>query len=105
MTVLAGESNKAEREQVLRIIDETEYAYYIIMFRGNLGRSDFRALYCHEGGSPDISGTVCKLHGPSNIPEILEDKMIEKFFRYESGAKSFKELVGIKGFTLTTDAI
>ena len=75
------------------------------MFRGNLGRSDFRALYCHEGGSPDISGTVCKLHGPSNIPEILEDKMIEKFFRYESGAKSFKELVGIKGFTLTTDAI
>jgi hypothetical protein len=31
--------------------------------------------------------------------------MIEKFFRYESGAKSFKELVGIKGFTLTTDAI
>lgn len=31
--------------------------------------------------------------------------MIEKFFRYESGAKAFKELTGIKGFTLTTDAV
>jgi len=31
--------------------------------------------------------------------------MIEKFFRYESGSKSFKELTGIKGFTLTTDAV
>ena len=31
--------------------------------------------------------------------------MIEKFFRYESGARAFKELTGIKGFTLTTDAI
>ena len=31
--------------------------------------------------------------------------MIEKFFRYESSTKAFKELTGIKGFTLTTDAI
>jgi hypothetical protein len=31
--------------------------------------------------------------------------MIEKFFRYESGTKAFKELSGIKGFTLTTDAV
>jgi hypothetical protein len=39
------------------------------------------------------------------MPDVLEDRMIEKFFRYESGAKAFKELQGIKGFTLTTDAI
>ena len=31
--------------------------------------------------------------------------MIEKFFRYDSGNKVFKELPGIKGFTLTTDAV
>jgi hypothetical protein len=80
------------------------------MFRGNLGRTDYRALYCHEGGSSDggggsISGQVFKLHGPPSVPDVLEDKMIEKFFRYESGTKSFKELSGIKTFTLTTDAI
>lgn len=31
--------------------------------------------------------------------------MIEKFYRYDSGNKVFKELPGIKGFTLTTDAV
>lgn len=75
------------------------------MFRGNLGRSDYRALYGHDGGAPQISGSVVKVHGPSNIPDVLEDKMIEKFFRYESGNKAFKELTGIKSFTLTTDAV
>jgi hypothetical protein len=31
--------------------------------------------------------------------------MVEKFFRYDSGNKVFKELTGIKTFSLTTDAI
>ena len=47
---LAGETNKQEREQVLKLLEETDYIYYIIMFRGNLGRSDFKALYVHDGG-------------------------------------------------------
>jgi calmodulin-regulated spectrin-associated protein len=108
MTVcLAGETNKVEREQVLKVLEETDFTYYVVMFRGNLGRSDYRALYCHEGGGEGsgISGTVYKLHGPPTVPDVLEDKMIEKFFRYESGSKAFKELTGIKSFTLTTDAI
>lgn len=39
------------------------------------------------------------------MPEILEDKMIDQFFRYESGTKTFKEQIGIKGFTLSSDAV
>ena len=108
LVCLAGDTNKAEREAVLKVLEETEYTYYLIMFRGNLGRQDFRALYCHDGGQQQgglISGSVLKLHGPANIPDVLEDKMIEKFFRYETGTKSFKELTGIKTFTLTTDAV
>lgn len=70
------------------------------MFRGNLGRQDYKALYAHDG-----IGTVFKIHGPSNAPELLEDKMIDKFFRYDSGNKVFKEQSGIKSFTLTTDAV
>ena len=50
LVCLAGESNKQEREQVLQVFEETDYPYYIIMFRGNLGRSDYRALYGHDGG-------------------------------------------------------
>ncbi len=46
---LAGETNKQEREEVLKVIDESDHPYYIIMFRGNLGRQDFRALYAHDG--------------------------------------------------------
>ena len=43
--ILAGETNKVEREDVLKMLDETEYPYYIILFKGNLGRQDFKALY------------------------------------------------------------
>lgn len=97
---MAGEINKIVREEVLKIIDESDYPYYIIMFRGNLGRHDFKALYSHDG-----IGTVEKVYGPQNIPELLDDKMVEKFFRYDSGNKVFKELTGIKSFSITTDAI
>ncbi len=100
LVVLAGDINKTEREEVLKIIDETDYPYYVLMFRGNLGRQDYKALYSHDG-----LGTVVKIHGPNNIPEVLEDRMIEKFFRYDSSNKVFKELSGIKTFTLTTDAV
>jgi len=57
-------------------------------------------LYSHDG-----IGQVEKIFGPSSAPEILEDKMVEKFFRYDSGNKVFKDLVGIKTFSLTTDAV
>eukprot|EP00347_Sterkiella_histriomuscorum_P003400 403364443 len=98
--ILGGETNKQIREEVLKVIDETDYTYYIVMFRGNLGRQDYKALYSHDG-----SGQAEKIHGPSTVPEVLFDHMIEKFYRYDSGNKVFKELTGIKGFTLTTDAI
>jgi len=100
LVCLAGETNKAEREQVLKVLEETDFPYYLILFRGNLGRQDFRALYCHDG-----SLTIYKLHGPASIPDVLEDRMVEKFFRYESSTKAFKEIEGIKTFTLTTDAV
>lgn len=91
MVSLAGDINKQEREEVMKLIDSTEHPYYIILFRGNLGRQDFKALYSHDG-----SGGVIKIYGPPNVPDMLEDKMVEKFFRYDSGAKTFKELSGTK---------
>lgn len=99
---LAGETNKQVREDVLKILDTTDHPYYIILFRGNLGRQDFKALYSHDG-----SGYVEKIYGPTvpTIPEILDELMVEKFFRYDSGNKVFKELTGIKTFSLTTDAV
>ena len=50
---LAGETYRREREEVLKVMEETDFAHYVIMFRGNLGRTDYRALYGHDGvGGP-----------------------------------------------------
>lgn len=49
-------------------------------------------------------GGVVKIYGPPNVPEFLDDKMVEKFYRYDSGGKTFKELAA-KAFSLTTDAV
>ena len=54
-----------------------------------MGRQDFKALYWHDG-----TGRVEKIYGPQGVPDYLEDKMIEKFFRYDSGNKNFKEIAG-----------
>ena len=80
-------------------MEQTEHTYYVILFRGNLGRQDYKALYCHDGAS-----VPSKIHG-NNAPETLDSAMIEKYYRYDSGNKIFKELTGVSGFTLTTDAV
>lgn len=48
---------------------------------------------------------MTKIFGQANAPEVLEDKMIEKYYRFDSGNRIFKELTGNKNFSLTTDAV
>ncbi|CDW86206.1 UNKNOWN [Stylonychia lemnae] len=98
--ILAGDTNKLIRDEVLKVIDDTDYPYYIVLFKGNIGRQDFKALYQHDG-----IGLIEKIMGSAGCPDIIEDKMVEKFFRYDSGNKIFKELAGIKSISLTTDAV
>jgi hypothetical protein len=50
-------------------------------------------------------GRVEKIYGPLNAPDFIEDKMVEKIFRYDSGNKVFKELAGTKTISITTDAV
>ncbi len=59
MVCMAGGTNKQEREEVLKIIDSTDFDFYLILFRGTLGRQDFKALYSHDG-----HGNVNKIYGP-----------------------------------------
>ena len=42
---LAGEPNKQEREQVLEVMNKDLTQNYVILFKGLLGRFDYRALY------------------------------------------------------------
>jgi hypothetical protein len=101
LCVLAGESDvqKREREVVLETLDglAEEFTNFLIVFKPNPGRFDFKALYGSDG-----QGMV-KVFG--NGPDQLDESQIEKFFKYSSGAKQFNELSTQKGLTPTTDAV
>lgn len=45
--MLAGQTELAtrERQEVLAVIDATDFEQYVILFKGQTGRFDFRALY------------------------------------------------------------
>jgi len=99
MTCLAGKTEKQmkERDEVLAVLEATDYTYYVILLKGSLGRQDYQALYSHDG-----AGQVEKLCGSG--PETLGKDMVEKFYKYNLGAKVFEAFSG-KDFTPTTDAV
>ena len=60
---LPGEINKALREEVLEMVDETDFDNYLIMFKGVLGGTGYRALY--SNGSKSCQ----KIHGAATAPD------------------------------------
>lgn len=51
-----------------------------------------------------MDGEVVKILGPSNAPEVIENEMVEHFFKYNSSSKEFTNL-GAKSFSAITDAV
>ena len=100
MVSLSGEVNKKEREEVVKVIDSTNYLNYVILFKGHLGRTDYRALYQNDGAD----GHIVKIHGAASAPEKISGDMVQSFFKYNSGRLEFMSL-GQKDFTTTTDGI
>lgn len=100
MVSLPGELNKKEREVVNQLIDSTNHRNYVILFKGHLGRTDYRALYQNDEGE----GTIFKIHGVASAPETITGDMVQSYFKYNSGRLEFVQL-GQKDFTNTTDAI
>ena len=47
LVVMAGESEQAkrDREEVLEILDNSNFIHYVILFKNAAGRYDIRALY------------------------------------------------------------
>jgi len=99
LNVCCAGPNKAEREEVVNCLEDTNYDNYIILFKGNLGRTDYRAIYINE------NGTISKLNGPSSAPDELTADMVDKFYRYNSGQKKFMPLDGNKSFNNVTDGV
>jgi hypothetical protein len=96
----AGAANTPLREEALRLLESRpDVLNFIIVFKGNLGRKDLRALYELEE-----DGTGRKVFGPSSCPDVLEASDVKMFYRYDSGAKEFK-LLQCKSFSINTDAV
>lgn len=100
---LAGEAYKRAREEVLKAIDNNpEVSYFIILFKGTLGRKDLKALYSHN----IETGQLNKLHGSDSAPSEIHGYNISSYFRYDSGNKEFRQLqcktliTGVDGITI-----
>lgn len=70
---------------------------YIILFKGQLGRYDYRAIY-RVNDEIEIQ-LVC-----GSGPNIITSEMIDAYFRYNSGTKDFVQ-IGSQQLTMTTDAV
>ncbi|KAG8195834.1 hypothetical protein JTE90_008529 [Oedothorax gibbosus] len=94
-TVLAGAVNGDTKKKVLEEINRSESKHFLILFRD--AGCQFRALYTYN---PDRE-EVTKLFGIG--PKNVIDKMMERFYKYNSGGKCFSE-IQTKHLTVTIDA-
>lgn len=100
---LAGELNKKQREEAFEIIGKLPgNVNTIVLFKDTTEtRQDFKALYTYD----DEEGVVEQVCGLKDAPSVLEEDMVQNFFRYDSGAKEFKKLQGNRCFSLAVDAV
>ena len=103
LVVLAGQTEQAvrERQGVLAVIDGSDYPQYVIQFKGNTGRFDFKALYAVT--SEDDS-KLTQIYG-NNVGFAAGDKNIGNYYKYNTAQRTFQELKTQKCLTPTTDAI
>jgi hypothetical protein len=86
---LSGDSHRSQREEATLILDSLQGVnYFIIVFKGNLGRQEFAGLY----GLDPKSGLLHKLYGVQGYPEVVKQAMVQSCYRYDSSARVFKLL-------------
>ncbi|XP_054168829.1 patronin-like [Oppia nitens] len=93
--VLAGAVNAETKRKVSESINSSDSKHYLILFR-NAGLQ-FRAVYTYN---PDRE-EVIKLYGTG--PKIVTNEVIDKFYKYNSGSKSFAT-IQTKHLSVTIDA-
>ncbi|KAK9870583.1 hypothetical protein WA026_008146 [Henosepilachna vigintioctopunctata] len=93
--VFPGVVNREAKRRVLEEINRSESKHFLILFRD--AGCQFRALYSY---CPDRE-EITKLYGTG--PKQVNDRMFDKFFKYNSGGKCFSQ-VHTKHLTVTIDA-
>ena len=98
---LAGNNNKEYRDKINEIIDKCEFENYIILFRGNYGRFDIKAIYTYDIQNKNIEILTCM----GNAPNFIDVSMVATFYKYNVSANQFKELRGTKEFSCIVDGV
>ena len=98
---LAGNNNKEYRDKINEIIDKCEFENYIILFRGNYGRFDIKAIYTYDIQNKNIEILTCM----GNAPNFIDASMVATFYKYNVSANQFKELRGTKEFSCIVDGV
>ncbi|UXI22518.1 hypothetical protein NH340_JMT08461 [Sarcoptes scabiei] len=93
--VLAGTVNADTNRRVTEVINKCDSKYFLILFR-NSGLQ-YRAIYSYNPEREE----VIKLDGVG--PKNVNNEMIDKFFKYNSGTKSFAA-IQTKHLCVTIDA-
>ena len=83
------------------IIDKCEFENYIILFRGNYGRFDIKAIYTYDIQNKNIEILTCM----GNAPNFIDASMVATFYKYNVSANQFKELRGTKEFSCIVDGV
>ena len=65
---------------------------YIILFKGVLGRNDYRALYKMSLNDFDDEVGIHKIAGAPGAPTQITTDMVMMFYKYNSGSKEFVTL-------------
>ena len=92
---------QAQMEALSSLEDCTHTSQFLILF-GKLNGNKFRGLYAVQSKKFGGIGAL-KIYGSG--PSKIKDNMVSKYYRYNSGQKSFVELRGAKSTTSTTCAV
>ncbi|ESO04191.1 hypothetical protein HELRODRAFT_191743 [Helobdella robusta] len=105
---LAGLVNQDVKCKALEALQKSSSKHFVVLFR-DVGMQ-YRGLYAyninHNIPCSDIGTRGCeivRLHGVG--PKVVEPKQIEKFFKYNSGAKNFFEVTSTKHLSATIDGV
>ncbi|XP_050393383.1 calmodulin-regulated spectrin-associated protein 1 isoform X2 [Patella vulgata] len=94
---LAGIVNNDVKNRVLEEINRSTAKHFVILFRD--AGLQYRGVYTYEPETEE----VFKLVGSG--PRYINNKSLEKYFKYNSGSKCFSEITSTKHLSVSIDAI
>ncbi|KAI8776658.1 calmodulin-regulated spectrin-associated protein 1, partial [Biomphalaria glabrata] len=94
---LAGSVNTEMKNKVLDELAKCEANHFLILFRD--AGCQYRGLFIFYPETEE----AFKIHGVG--PKHITNKMCEKFYKYNSGAKSFMEITSTKHLSVSVDAV